>query len=284
MDLQSVGEIQVSGRPEVEATHNTLRYHWSEQVEEWFINDQRGLEQGWTISERSESALKSQEPLLLNFTIRGELRPAISAGGRSVSFLKDEATVLTYGGLKAWDANGEVLTVSFHEGANEQQLQIVVDDASASYPITIDPIAQQVAYLKASNTDSGDGFGESVSVSGDTVVVGAFNEDSSATGVNGDQSDNSASGSGAAYLFELDLPSVLAPTTITITDLGFTGDNFFIEIAEETTGLVITSSDTLDFANSTIVNATIDPSNPNRFLIPITERNVAKDFFRVETP
>ena len=51
MDLQSVGKTPVSGRSEVEATHNTLRYHWSEQVEEWFINDQRGLEQGWTISE-----------------------------------------------------------------------------------------------------------------------------------------------------------------------------------------------------------------------------------------
>ena len=143
---------------------------------------------------------------------------------------------------------------------------------------------QQLVYLKASNTGAGDEFGRLVSISGDTVVVGAFREDSSTTGVNGDQSDDSVSNSGAAYLFELDLPSVLAPTTITITDLGFTGDNFFIEIAEETTGLVITSSDTLDFANSTIVNATIDPSNPNRFLIPITERNVAKDFFRVETP
>jgi hypothetical protein len=34
------------------------------------------------------------------------------------------------------------------------------------------------------------------------VVVGAHREDSSATGVNGDQSDNSASSSGAAYMFE----------------------------------------------------------------------------------
>lgn len=71
---------------------------------------------------------------------------------------------------------------------------------SPSYPITVDPIAQQ-AYLKASNTEAGDGFGESVSVFGDTVVVGAPREDSSATGVNGNQTDNSASNSGAAYVF-----------------------------------------------------------------------------------
>jgi len=59
----------------------------------------------------------------------------------------------------------------------------------------------QVAYLKASNTDADDRFGYSVGVSGNTVVVGARREDSSATGVNGDQSDNSAPDAGAAYVF-----------------------------------------------------------------------------------
>jgi hypothetical protein len=59
----------------------------------------------------------------------------------------------------------------------------------------------QQAYLKASNTAAGDLFGHSVSVYGDTVVVGARGEDSNATGVNGDQSNNLASGSGAAYVF-----------------------------------------------------------------------------------
>jgi len=59
----------------------------------------------------------------------------------------------------------------------------------------------QQAYLKASNTAAADYFGWSVSVSGDTVVVGASGEASNATGVDGDQSDNSANQSGAAYVF-----------------------------------------------------------------------------------
>ncbi len=46
-----------------------------------------------------------------------------------------------------------------------------------------------------------DQFGYAVAVSGDTVVVGALLEDSNATGVNGDQADNSAIDSGAAYVF-----------------------------------------------------------------------------------
>src|SRR5258706_878753 len=61
-------------------------------------------------------------------------------------------------------------------------------------------IAQQ-AYLKASNTGPGDRLGGSVAISGDTMVVGAYLEDSSATGVNGNQSDNNAVDSGAVYVF-----------------------------------------------------------------------------------
>lgn len=40
-----------------------------------------------------------------------------------------------------------------------------------------------------------------MAVSGDTVVVGAHREDSNATGVNGNESDNSATDSGAIYVF-----------------------------------------------------------------------------------
>lgn len=59
----------------------------------------------------------------------------------------------------------------------------------------------QQAYLKASNSGDGDNFGISVAVSGETIVVGAWNEDSNATGVNGDQQNNDSANSGAAYVY-----------------------------------------------------------------------------------
>jgi hypothetical protein len=59
----------------------------------------------------------------------------------------------------------------------------------------------QQAYLKASNTDYADFFGEAVAISGDTIIVGAPGEDSTATGINGDQNNNSSQDSGAAYIF-----------------------------------------------------------------------------------
>ena len=59
------------------------------------------------------------------------------------------------------------------------------------------------AYLKGSSTDAGDEFGSALALSGDgrLMVVGAHNEDSAASGVNGDQADNSGDDSGAAYVF-----------------------------------------------------------------------------------
>ncbi|HEU0011396.1 MAG TPA: FG-GAP repeat protein, partial [Verrucomicrobiae bacterium] len=59
----------------------------------------------------------------------------------------------------------------------------------------------QQAYLKASNTGAADVFGKSLAMSGETLVVGAFREDSNATGVNGDQNNNSVRDAGAAYVF-----------------------------------------------------------------------------------
>jgi hypothetical protein len=59
----------------------------------------------------------------------------------------------------------------------------------------------QEAYLKASNTGLGDSFGGSVALSGDTLAIGATGEDSAAQGVGGSQNDNTASSSGAVYVF-----------------------------------------------------------------------------------
>src|SRR5439155_12794664 len=69
---------------------------------------------------------------------------------------------------------------------------------------------RQVAYLKASNTEMGDHFGNggtleghSVALSGDgnTLAVGAPYESSGAKGINGNQNDNSLYSAGAVYVF-----------------------------------------------------------------------------------
>jgi hypothetical protein len=61
----------------------------------------------------------------------------------------------------------------------------------------------QQAYIKASNTDAGDQFGWSLALNhdGSTLAVGAQSEASAATTINGNQADNSAADSGAAYVY-----------------------------------------------------------------------------------
>jgi hypothetical protein len=83
-----------------------------------------------------------------------------------------------------------------------------INAQSASGPETAG--LKQTAYIKASNAEAGDHFGnggtlygDSVSISGDgnTLAVGAPTESSGAKGINGNQNDNSVYGSGAVYVF-----------------------------------------------------------------------------------
>ena len=77
--------------------------------------------------------------------------------------------------------------------------------STGTYTVTVtresaNEFAQQ-AYLKASNPGAADQFGYSIALSGDTLAVGAFHEDSGATGIDGNQGDSSAPESGAVYVF-----------------------------------------------------------------------------------
>ncbi len=180
----------------VEVVGGRVSYAWDETLTEWYVNDRRGVEHGYTIDVRPEGCAG---PLEVRLAVRGELRPRIGGDGRSVEFVDGRgAAAVTYGGLKVIDADGREQRAWFE--ASGRILHVMVDEAGARYPLTIDPIAQQ-SYLKASNTGAADQFGWDVAVSGDTVVVAAVSEDSNATGVNGDQNNNSAGGSGAAYVF-----------------------------------------------------------------------------------
>jgi hypothetical protein len=87
-------------------------------------------------------------------------------------------------------------------GVNGDQNNNFATDSGAAYVfVRTGSTWSQEAYLKASNTGSGDSFGNSSSLSGDTLVVAAYAENSNATGVNGDQDNDLSSDSGAAYAF-----------------------------------------------------------------------------------
>lgn len=64
-----------------------------------------------------------------------------------------------------------------------------------------DPVVNDLAYLKASNTGDDDHFGAALAASGSWVAVGAPDEDSAAAGIGGAQTNDASADSGAVYLF-----------------------------------------------------------------------------------
>ncbi len=115
-----------------------------------------------------------------------------------------------FGSAAALDADslaiGAVWERSSATGIDGDQADNSVLDAGAAYVFSRDFNGNwsQTSYIKASNTGQLDLFGSAVALDGDTLVVGAFGESSAATGVNGDQSDNSAELAGAAYVYTRD--------------------------------------------------------------------------------
>lgn len=115
-----------------------------------------------------------------------------------------------FGASLALNASGQVLVVG---APYEDSAATAIDgdaanndaeNAGAAYVFSlVDNDWQQEAYLKADNADAGDQFGWPLDVSGDgaAVAVGTNEEDSAATGINGDGTDNSADEAGAAYVF-----------------------------------------------------------------------------------
>jgi hypothetical protein len=90
------------------------------------------------------------------------------------------------------------------QGINGKQDNDAAQEAGAVYLFTRTGTSwTQRAYIKSSNNEAFDEFGSAVAASRDgrTFAIGARGEDSSAKGINGNQSDNSMKESGAAYLF-----------------------------------------------------------------------------------
>lgn len=108
-------------------------------------------------------------------------------------------------------AQQAVFTAATSSAANDARASIAI----ANDTIVVGVVADSAAHvftrsggtwtrqgeLTASNAEAQDGFGSSVAITADTIVVGAPAEASSATGVNGDQTDNRARDSGAVYVF-----------------------------------------------------------------------------------
>jgi hypothetical protein len=124
--------------------------------------------------------------------------PSDTAYGESLAFSGD-GTLLAIGELRGPYAGAGVMYPAFFDGAGERHGIVHLLLREESNP----EHWAQIAWIKAPNPGDGDGFGDSVALSGSgrVLAVGAREEDGGATGVDGDREDESALDAGAVYLY-----------------------------------------------------------------------------------
>jgi hypothetical protein len=141
---------------------------------------------------RQAAYLKASNPATYAHFGEGGALPGHT--GNTVSISADGSTI----------AVGAPHEASAATGINGNQKDDSASNAGAVYVYTRNGNNwTQQAYVKASNAGSGDYFGSSVDLSadGNTLAVAAHWEASDATGINGNQQDNSIPQAGAVYIF-----------------------------------------------------------------------------------
>ena len=149
-------------------TGNRVEYRRGD-LTEWYVNGSQGLEQGFTLAHRPGTDGEG-EPLVIALGVSGGLLPVQETDDGSVLFESGQGVVLRYAGLQALDARGR--TVPSRLDVRGREIRLVVEDRAAQYPLVVDPAWTQQQKLTASDAASGDLFGSSVAVSGNTALIG----------------------------------------------------------------------------------------------------------------
>jgi len=112
-----------------------------------------------------------------------------------------------------------------------------------------------IGYFKASNTAEGDQFGHSISLSADgsTLAVGAYLEDSSATGINGNEADKAAVDAGAVYVFTRVNDSWQQEAYLKASNTG-AGDRFGYDLSLSGDGSMLAVGAYFEDGNATGIN------------------------------
>jgi hypothetical protein len=179
--------LQPLGSPtQISAAGNHIEYRYGTAISEWYFNDERGLEQGFTLEAPplpSGEAETGSERLSIALAVSGDLAPQLSDDGQSISFADAGGqSVLHYAQLAVRDATGSTLPAELQvtSGKSQFAIRIVIDSTSAVFPLSVDPLLSTPA-LTLTGENTNNYFGYSVATTGDVngdgyadVVVGAY--------------------------------------------------------------------------------------------------------------
>jgi len=165
--------------------------------------------------------------MMVNVTDSSAYLKAANAGAND-GFANDRHSI---------DTDGTTLVVgAWAEDSTSSTPNDLGSDTGAAYVYArVNGMWEQQAYLKASFADNQDYFGVSVAVSGDTIAVGALEEDSNGTG----ESNNGLSKSGAVYIFVRDTNGIWNQQAFLKASVPNGSDRFGHDLALEGDVLVV---------------------------------------------
>jgi len=152
----------------ITAQKNRISIQRGENIEEWYENTYKGIEQGFTIKEKPQGDGKlvlNGRVTIDNLTVEEKIKNNITLKR------KIGAVAFEYGHLLTIDAANKEIPTELKLVEKENggfDLKIIVDDSEAQYPIMIDPLSSSPDWVGLPSSDQQNGyFGKSVSSAGD---------------------------------------------------------------------------------------------------------------------
>jgi hypothetical protein len=165
-------EMQALPAANLVSKKNRLEYQRDNLIE-WYINEQTGLEQGFTLKAPPQPR-RTSVPLRLAMNLDTNLTPQLTPDKQAIAFRnKTGETVFHYDKLHVFDAQQQKIPAQMAL-IDTETVVIEVDDRQAVYPLTIDPLlVTEKAILDRVNGKANNSFGYSVAIDGDIAAIGA---------------------------------------------------------------------------------------------------------------
>ncbi|MBX7042003.1 MAG: FG-GAP-like repeat-containing protein [Ignavibacteria bacterium] len=203
---------------QVTASGNTASVE-NEKIRIQYLNNEEGMRQDFIIKQKPAGEGK------LKLDVNVDTKLKVTVGADVLMFKNDKGEEkMKYTSLKVWDANGKPLRAYFEKkelSTLNSHFSILVNDADAVYPVTIDPLSTTASWT-ATGTQGDEHFGHTAATAGDVngdgysdVVIGA------------PEFDNSQNEGGRVYVYYGSATGLSSTANWTKDELGITAGGRF---------------------------------------------------------